>query len=322
PTLGRWLQRDPITYIDGMSLYEYVAASPATNLDPFGLYIEIDEYRYFSATDKSWKMFSQAVEKTFKALCPCVAYEMKQERINDPDRKYNTTTVTAKRLPELKEDKKSFCKCVCEHVAGCTLLHGLLTWKERTRLQYTKRKTGEAAEGKRKPGEGPNELARYDLRIKYVYWNPDFPGWKSEDQRVAVLRNEDKRWREAYVSLRAEDAWVLTFCVLVHELRHAWDFWELPAEHKRAEEKVPPGWPSTEQSWWREIQAVRLENQVYKEIMEARGKKDLPRKWGRLRYAKEGVLFGIPAPMRKVFEHDRAACDKLWEDFPWGGAWH
>jgi RHS repeat-associated protein len=33
--LGRWLQRDPLGYVDGMSLYEYVASSPF-HPDPTG----------------------------------------------------------------------------------------------------------------------------------------------------------------------------------------------------------------------------------------------------------------------------------------------
>ncbi|HEX7900564.1 MAG TPA: RHS repeat-associated core domain-containing protein [Planctomycetota bacterium] len=37
PTLGRWLQRDPIGYHDGYNLYEYVGARPTGSLDPEGL---------------------------------------------------------------------------------------------------------------------------------------------------------------------------------------------------------------------------------------------------------------------------------------------
>jgi len=37
PTLGRWLQRDPVGYADGMGLYEYVGGTPATALDANGL---------------------------------------------------------------------------------------------------------------------------------------------------------------------------------------------------------------------------------------------------------------------------------------------
>ncbi|HYO10146.1 MAG TPA: RHS repeat-associated core domain-containing protein [Tepidisphaeraceae bacterium] len=37
PTLGRWLEQDPLGYADGPSLYLYVASSPSTRLDPSGL---------------------------------------------------------------------------------------------------------------------------------------------------------------------------------------------------------------------------------------------------------------------------------------------
>ena len=36
PTLGRWLQRDPIGYADGMGVYEYVEAQVTRATDPFG----------------------------------------------------------------------------------------------------------------------------------------------------------------------------------------------------------------------------------------------------------------------------------------------
>ncbi len=39
PDLGRWLQRDPLGYVDGMSLYEYVSSNPVMYLDPLGLAI-------------------------------------------------------------------------------------------------------------------------------------------------------------------------------------------------------------------------------------------------------------------------------------------
>lgn len=37
PELGRWLERDPIGYVDGMSLYQYVGSSPSQFNDPYGL---------------------------------------------------------------------------------------------------------------------------------------------------------------------------------------------------------------------------------------------------------------------------------------------
>jgi hypothetical protein len=38
PTLGRWMQRDPIGYADGMGICEYVGSSPTMARDPHGLF--------------------------------------------------------------------------------------------------------------------------------------------------------------------------------------------------------------------------------------------------------------------------------------------
>jgi RHS repeat-associated protein len=37
PTLGRWLERDPAGYVDGMGLYECVRGGPIAAVDPLGL---------------------------------------------------------------------------------------------------------------------------------------------------------------------------------------------------------------------------------------------------------------------------------------------
>jgi RHS repeat-associated protein len=37
PTEGRWMQRDPIGYRDGMGLYEYATSRAITQVDPYGL---------------------------------------------------------------------------------------------------------------------------------------------------------------------------------------------------------------------------------------------------------------------------------------------
>ncbi|MCP4591891.1 MAG: RHS repeat-associated core domain-containing protein [bacterium] len=38
PTLGRWLQRDPLGYVDGASFYEFVRSAATSAIDPLGLY--------------------------------------------------------------------------------------------------------------------------------------------------------------------------------------------------------------------------------------------------------------------------------------------
>jgi len=35
---GRWLTHDPLDFVDGMNLYEYVQTNPVNQIDPFGLY--------------------------------------------------------------------------------------------------------------------------------------------------------------------------------------------------------------------------------------------------------------------------------------------
>lgn len=37
PGLGRWLERDPAYYVDGVNLYQYTASNPLDFIDPFGL---------------------------------------------------------------------------------------------------------------------------------------------------------------------------------------------------------------------------------------------------------------------------------------------
>lgn len=43
PTLGRWVQRDPIGYVDGMSLYEYGQSAPTSATDPHGLFVNPEQ---------------------------------------------------------------------------------------------------------------------------------------------------------------------------------------------------------------------------------------------------------------------------------------
>jgi RHS repeat-associated protein len=39
PTLQRWMQEDPLGYVDGMHLYQYATSSPINSLDPSGLQV-------------------------------------------------------------------------------------------------------------------------------------------------------------------------------------------------------------------------------------------------------------------------------------------
>ena len=39
PLLGRWLQRDPAGYVDGLNLYAYGMGNPWAYTDPYGLFV-------------------------------------------------------------------------------------------------------------------------------------------------------------------------------------------------------------------------------------------------------------------------------------------
>ncbi len=47
PEIGRWNKRDPLGYVDGMSLYAYVMSSPILYLDPLGLSIVFEWWEDF-----------------------------------------------------------------------------------------------------------------------------------------------------------------------------------------------------------------------------------------------------------------------------------
>ena len=49
PKIGRFMQRDPLGYLDGMSLYEYVRTQPLRLRDPFGLGSDLDPYGWGDA---------------------------------------------------------------------------------------------------------------------------------------------------------------------------------------------------------------------------------------------------------------------------------
>jgi len=87
PRLARFMQRDPIGYVDGMSLYEYVRSGPVVRVDPLGLgacnMSFIGEERSFDSEaelvkllrehgfypDPKKKIAGQCCDETGKSLC-------------------------------------------------------------------------------------------------------------------------------------------------------------------------------------------------------------------------------------------------------------
>lgn len=66
PTLGRWLQRDPLGYVDGVNLYAYANANPLFWLDPLGLQ---DLPWWVRATDRIFGRDWHREQKVVRTTC-------------------------------------------------------------------------------------------------------------------------------------------------------------------------------------------------------------------------------------------------------------
>ncbi len=53
PHLGRWLHRDPLGYVDGVSLYQYVCSNPIKYIDPLGLITPRDYIGYIDELEEN-----------------------------------------------------------------------------------------------------------------------------------------------------------------------------------------------------------------------------------------------------------------------------
>ena len=76
-TLGRWLQRDPAGYGDGMSLYEYSGTRPTVATDPMGLTWEMIPHRW--PLDKHTPEVACCGKKEYSPKKECCANPEKSE---------------------------------------------------------------------------------------------------------------------------------------------------------------------------------------------------------------------------------------------------
>ena len=68
PELGRWMQRDPLGYVDGVNLYSYVGSAPLCYMDPLGL---IGVFiKGFSGSSGGTGMDEMANDPEIKGLVP------------------------------------------------------------------------------------------------------------------------------------------------------------------------------------------------------------------------------------------------------------
>jgi hypothetical protein len=312
-------------YQDGMSLYQYVKSHPSSK-DPMGLYIEINDQGYWSwalpKEKRDRNQFADAVVPALRAMCPCVTISTTQDRsqeertrpastgpkgqvVKDIDT-YSTTSVAASLNPNFVE-AKSFCKCWCEHAAGCTMLRDLLKEKARTRIQYYDDMNGLAQKWEWS-GDDPS---RQITDPKKVSWNPDFPGWDP-------ATGPDPDRSNKYTSPTNLDAKANEISILAHELRHSWDY---TIGNTQAAQEIPNARPPegfTADRWYRETMAVRTQNQVFGEVNTGPGAGQ--KTGGRTTYGGNDV----PGARTGPFKFDQAQCEADLQELgsdgaTWGG---
>lgn len=75
---GRFIQRDPIGYVDGMNLYAYVASNPMKFVDPLGLELQIVVFQGLGAGSISGKHVKYHLGSTLAGYGTVTYYEQDQ----------------------------------------------------------------------------------------------------------------------------------------------------------------------------------------------------------------------------------------------------
>jgi RHS repeat-associated protein len=68
PELGRWIQRDPAGYIDGLSLYLYVSGNPFSLVDPTGLFWESVKHAAISVGSGVKELYGGSIRRSVMAF--------------------------------------------------------------------------------------------------------------------------------------------------------------------------------------------------------------------------------------------------------------
>jgi RHS repeat-associated protein len=124
PQWGKFVERDPMGVWHASwefgNAFTYTGNDPHNSVDPFGLQLEIVGPRELFTRDKVSE-FAQAVLSALSQICPCFLYTV--------DPKTGLVTASTNGTYEL------FCRCYCNHLAGCNLIFDLITSTPVTRIR-------------------------------------------------------------------------------------------------------------------------------------------------------------------------------------------
>ncbi len=99
PSLQRWLQRDPMEYVDGLDMYAYVAGGPITATDPQGLLL-----RAGSPSEGSWER--------------CAEYWTKKPGVPGTEDKINSVLKDRSGCLDHVKSTRKFKECAAKALGG------------------------------------------------------------------------------------------------------------------------------------------------------------------------------------------------------------
>jgi len=124
PTLGRWVQRDPAGYVDGMGLYEYALSSPSGYLDPAGQDAlpppgaPMGQHTLKIIPTKGHAAIADEIVAKMQDMCPCFDYPRK--RAGGSGEEY---VGIARSSSSEYESHLDFCCCYYRHLPACNLFY-------------------------------------------------------------------------------------------------------------------------------------------------------------------------------------------------------
>jgi RHS repeat-associated protein len=151
PSLGRWIERDPVGYVDGANLYEMEISSPPCFVDPAGDTISVGIPEHPNQGDKK---FENSVLNGLAAACPCF-------QMSDGGWVGGSAEVVNGGISTSPDE---FCACAKSHKGGCQLVYDLLQSQIDTFIE---------------PFNGLNGHTR-DISggRSEIQWNPSFSGFR------------------------------------------------------------------------------------------------------------------------------------------------
>jgi RHS repeat-associated protein len=291
-TLGHWLQRDPLGYVDGMNAYGYAGQSPGFGMDPSGCVVTVSvkasrltferrditppqrprmpgglehgsaEYDTYMGEVQEYNKklrepFLDAVVRYLALLSPCVDIKTKDggKQVYEDRKKRPVTRIYA--VAKDGDKPEEFCKCAKQNPDGTFLLYHLMAADEVIEIY-----AGTVAHS------GPETKTGEKLRFRgkegrFVGWylNRTPTAGYDDHSRVSGQAAKDKRYRIRDGQYRVDANVADLTAELAHEMQHSYDWLSGAGKGKDRD--------------WKEARAIQTGNRVYGAVMTKLGHPDV-----------------------------------------------